>query len=84
MFLNMVQGFELIDVVVGVKDDVGRMVVVGNLMEFFVVLEEVFQKSSKGGEFFGGENIGYVDIVCGVIVGLFFVIEVFLGVKFLS
>ncbi|CDY23534.1 BnaC06g25030D [Brassica napus] len=56
----------------------------GNLMGCLVALEEAFQKSSKGGGFCGGENIGFVDIVCGAIVGPFSVIEVFSGVKLLS
>ncbi|CAF2063608.1 unnamed protein product, partial [Brassica napus] len=33
-----------------------------------VSLEEAFQKSSKGGYFFGGENIGFLDIACGSVV----------------
>ncbi|KAG2253184.1 hypothetical protein Bca52824_083320 [Brassica carinata] len=56
----------------------------GNLMGCLVALEEAFQKSSKGGGFCGGENIGFVDIACGAIVGPFSVIEVFSGVKLLS
>ncbi|KAF8081490.1 hypothetical protein N665_0883s0002 [Sinapis alba] len=63
-----------IDAVAGAKDDAGRM----------AVLEEAFQKSSKGGGFFGGESIGYVDIACGAIVGPLSVIEAFSGVKLLS
>ncbi|XP_018443112.1 glutathione S-transferase U12-like [Raphanus sativus] len=76
--------FESIDAVVRAKDDAGRMAAAGNLMESLAVLEEAFQKSSKGGGFFGGESIGYIDIVCGVIVGPLSVIEAFSGVKFLS
>ncbi|KAF2592369.1 hypothetical protein F2Q70_00045161 [Brassica cretica] len=30
--------------------------------------KEAFQKSSKGGYFFGGENIGFLDIACGAVV----------------
>lgn len=82
--MNMVQCFESIDAVVRAKDDAGRMAAAGNLMENLAVLEEAFQKSSKGGGFFGGESIGYVDIACGVIVGPLSVIEAFSGVKFLS
>ncbi|KAL0664623.1 hypothetical protein Bca4012_101461 [Brassica carinata] len=39
-------------------------------------LEEAFQKSSKNRYFFGGENIGFLDIACGAVA--------FSGVKFLS
>ncbi|CAN8235863.1 unnamed protein product [Cochlearia groenlandica] len=76
--------FESIDAVAGAKDDAARMVLAGNLMESLAALEEAFQKSSKGGDFFGGENIGYVDIACGAIAGPISVIEAFSGVKFLS
>lgn len=74
----------MINEVVGVKDNDVRMVMVENLIDCLMLFEEVFQKSSKGGYLFGGENIGFFDIVCGVMVGLFFVVEVFLGVKFLN
>ncbi|KAG2312942.1 hypothetical protein Bca52824_024499 [Brassica carinata] len=53
-------------------------------MECLVALEEGFQKSSKASDFFGGQNIGYVDIACGAILGPLFVIEAFSGVKFLN
>ncbi|VVB14009.1 unnamed protein product [Arabis nemorensis] len=76
--------FESIDAVAGAKDDAARMALAGNLMECLTALEEAFQKSSKGGDFFGGENIGFVDIACGGIVGPLSVIEAFSGVKFLS
>uniref|UniRef100_A0A1J3F0K1 glutathione transferase n=1 Tax=Noccaea caerulescens TaxID=107243 RepID=A0A1J3F0K1_NOCCA len=74
--------FESIDAVAGAKDDAARMTMAGNLMECLAELEEAFQKSSKGGDFFGGENIGFVDIACGAVVGPLSVIEAFSGVKF--
>ncbi|CAH2066475.1 unnamed protein product [Thlaspi arvense] len=76
--------FETIDAVAGAKDDTGRMAAAGNLMESLAALEEAFQKGSKGGDFFGGEDIGFVDIACGAIVGPLSVIEAFSGVKFLN
>ncbi|KAL1187793.1 Glutathione S-transferase U12 [Cardamine amara subsp. amara] len=75
--------FESIDTVAGAKDDAVRMAAAGSLMENLAVLEEAFQKSSKGGGYFGGENIGFVDIACGAVVGPLSVIEAFSGVKFL-
>jgi glutathione S-transferase len=75
--------FESIDAVAGAKDDAARMTLAGNLMENLAALEEAFQKSSKGGDFFGGGNIGFVDITVGAIVGPISVIEAFSGVKFL-
>lgn len=79
----MEQLFVSIDAVAGAKDDAARMALAGNLMENLAALEEAFQKSSRGGDFFGGENIGFVDIAVGAIAGPISVIEAFSGVKFL-
>ncbi|ESQ28232.1 hypothetical protein EUTSA_v10019031mg [Eutrema salsugineum] len=76
--------FESIDAVVRAKDDTEKIAAARNLMENLAALEDAFQKSSKDGGFFGGENIGFLDIACGVIVGPLSVIEAFSGVKFLS
>ncbi|KAF8093877.1 hypothetical protein N665_0376s0022 [Sinapis alba] len=76
--------FESIDAVAGAKDEDGRMAAAGSLMECLAALEEAFEKSNKGGDFFGGQNIGYVDIACGAILGPLSVIEAFSGVKFLN
>lgn len=67
----------------GAKDDDARKALAGSLMENLASLEEAFQKSSKGGGFFGGENLGFVDLACGATVGPLSVIEAFSGVKFL-
>ena len=82
--VNMVQCFESIDAAAGAKDEAGRMTAAGSLIECLAALEEGFQKSNKGGDFFGGQNIGYVDIACGAILGPLSVIEAFSGMKFLS
>ncbi|CAH8392175.1 unnamed protein product [Eruca vesicaria subsp. sativa] len=76
--------FESIDAAAGAKDDAGRIAAAGSLMECLAALEEAYEKSNKGGDFFGGQNIGYVDIACGAILGPLSVIEAFSGVKFLS
>lgn len=68
----------------GAKDNDVRMAMAGDLTECLASLEEAFQKSSKGGYFFGGESIGFLDIACGSMVGPLSVVEVFSGVKFLS
>uniref|UniRef100_A0A1J3FSU9 Glutathione S-transferase n=1 Tax=Noccaea caerulescens TaxID=107243 RepID=A0A1J3FSU9_NOCCA len=75
--------FASLDAVAGAKDDEGRMAAAGMLMECLATLEEAFQKSSKGLGFFGGANIGFLDIACGTILGPVSVIEAFSGVKFL-
>ncbi|XP_010460212.1 PREDICTED: glutathione S-transferase U13-like [Camelina sativa] len=76
--------FESLNAAAGAKDEEGRMAAAGKLMECLGILEETFQKSSKGLGFFGGENIGYLDIACGTLLGPISVIEVFTGVKFLQ
>lgn len=68
----------------GAKDNDVRMAMAGNLTDCLTSLEEAFQKSSKGGYLFGGENIGFLDIACGAMVGPLSVVEVFSGVKFLN
>ncbi|CAN8304305.1 unnamed protein product [Cochlearia groenlandica] len=77
------KGFAALDAVASAKDDGGKMAAAGNLMECLAVLEDAFQKLSKGSDFFGGENIGFVDISCGALLGPISVIEAFSGVKFL-
>ncbi|KAK9122209.1 hypothetical protein Syun_019826 [Stephania yunnanensis] len=37
--------------------------------EMVVLLENAFKECSKGGEFFGGERIGFLDIALGSLVG---------------
>uniref|UniRef100_M4D7G2 Glutathione S-transferase n=1 Tax=Brassica campestris TaxID=3711 RepID=M4D7G2_BRACM len=75
--------FGSLEAVGGAKDDEGRMAAAGKLMENLAILEEAFQKSSKGLGFFGGENIGFLDLACGTLLGPVSVIEAFSGVKFL-
>ncbi|CDY25824.1 BnaA07g09580D [Brassica napus] len=72
-----------LEAVGGAKDDEGRMAAAGKLMENLAILEEAFQKNSKGLGFFGGENIGFLDLACGTLLGPVSVIEAFSGVKFL-
>ncbi|KAL0825412.1 hypothetical protein Bca101_049089 [Brassica carinata] len=43
-----------------------------------------FSDEQQRRDFFGGQNIGYVDIACGAILGPLSVIEAFSGMKFLS
>ncbi|KAG0452010.1 hypothetical protein HPP92_025907 [Vanilla planifolia] len=47
-------------------------------------LEEAFEQCSKGKSFFGGDNIGYVDIALGSHVGWIKAFEKIAGSKFLD
>ncbi|MCE3051947.1 hypothetical protein HAX54_051238 [Datura stramonium] len=51
------------------------------LQEALVPLEEAFVKCSKGKTFFGGDNIGYIDIALGCILGWIKAIRIMLGVE---
>ncbi|KAI7751724.1 hypothetical protein M8C21_019794 [Ambrosia artemisiifolia] len=48
------------------KEDMKRLIIGGSAM-----LEEAFVKLSKGGTFFGGDEIGYLDVVLGCYLGWF-------------
>ncbi|KAE8702368.1 Glutathione S-transferase U16 [Hibiscus syriacus] len=54
------------------------------VLEGVVVLEEAFKKLSKGRAFFGGDDLGYVDLAVGSLVAWINVIEKFTGAKLLS
>ncbi|CAN8291666.1 unnamed protein product [Cochlearia groenlandica] len=75
--------FASLDAVGGAKDDEGRLEAAGKLKECLATLEDAYHKISKGLGYFGGENIGFLDIACGTILGPVSVIEAFSGVKFL-
>ncbi|XP_047969130.1 glutathione S-transferase U17-like [Salvia hispanica] len=48
-------------------------------MEAFVLLEEAFISCSKGKAFFGGDDVGYLDIALGSFIGSIRVIEMMNG-----
>ncbi|OIT29202.1 PREDICTED: glutathione S-transferase U17-like [Nicotiana attenuata] len=51
------------------------------LQHALVPLEEAFVKCSKEKAFFGGDNIGYIDIALGCILGWIKAIKIMLGVE---
>ncbi|XP_060212172.1 glutathione S-transferase U17-like [Lycium barbarum] len=51
------------------------------LIEALLPLEEAFVKCSNGKSFFGGYNIGYVDIALGCILGWIKAIKIMFGVE---
>ncbi|GAB2214126.1 hypothetical protein Droror1_Dr00018464 [Drosera rotundifolia] len=57
------------------NDEEARAETVAKLKEILVQLEDAFVKSSKGKPFFGGDEIGYVDITFGSFAGWFKTIE---------
>ncbi|KAE8661015.1 Glutathione S-transferase U16 [Hibiscus syriacus] len=54
------------------------------VLEGVVVLEEAFKKLSKGKAFFGGDNLGYVDLAVGCLLAWIKVIEELTEAKVLS
>ncbi|XP_006365140.1 glutathione S-transferase U17-like [Solanum tuberosum] len=58
-----------------------KKVVLQNIIEGLDQLEEAFVKCSKGKDFFGGDNIGYVDIVLGCFLGWIRGMEMMLGLN---
>ncbi|KAL2510194.1 Glutathione S-transferase U17 [Forsythia ovata] len=61
-----------------------RKELIERIFEGLVLLEEAFVKCSKGKPFFGGDNIGYLDIALGCYMGWVKATEVSIGVKFLD
>ena len=52
-----------------------KKVLIDQVTEGLVLLEEVFEKCSKGKAFFGGDGIGFLDIAFGCFLGWLRVIE---------
>ncbi|XP_004300630.1 PREDICTED: glutathione S-transferase U17-like [Fragaria vesca subsp. vesca] len=65
-------------------DDEARKAAVGQVAEGLALLEEAFQKISKGKSFFGGDHIGYLDIAFGGLLGWFRVTEGMGGIKLIN
>ncbi|KAB1207961.1 Glutathione S-transferase U17 [Morella rubra] len=61
-----------------------KKAVVEQLTESLVLLDEAFEKCSKGKPFFGGDGIGYIDIALGSILGWLRVTEKISRVKLLD
>lgn len=61
-----------------------RKAVIDQVVEGLVLLEEVFEKCSKGKAFFGGNQIGYLDIALGSFLAWLKVTETMNGAKLLD
>lgn len=78
---------KLLSAMKGLRDSQGeeeRKVLLGQAAEGFVLLEEAFGKCSKGKAFFGGDQIGLIDIALGCYLGWWKVIEKRRGVKLMD
>ncbi|KAL2253492.1 UNVERIFIED_CONTAM: Glutathione S-transferase U17 [Sesamum indicum] len=64
--------------------DEEKFAVVGKVLECFALLEEAFAKCSKGKAFFGGDDVGYLDIALGCYLGWVKVGEIIGGGKLLD
>ncbi|KAL2253495.1 UNVERIFIED_CONTAM: Glutathione S-transferase U17 [Sesamum indicum] len=64
--------------------DEAKAIIVGKVVEGFALLEEAFVKCSKGKAFFGGDDVGYLDIALGCYLGWVKVAEIMGGVKLLD
>lgn len=67
-----------------VADGDARTAILAQLGEGLVLLEEEFGRCSKGGAFFGGDGIRFLDIAFGCFLGWVWVIEKLGGFKLLD
>ncbi|CAA7031870.1 unnamed protein product [Microthlaspi erraticum] len=75
--------FTSINGVAVAKTEEERKEAIAKLEQCMGLLEETFQECSKGRGFFGGDNIGFIDIGFGSMLGPIKVLEKFTGVKFI-
>ncbi|PQQ00340.1 glutathione S-transferase U17-like [Prunus yedoensis var. nudiflora] len=61
-----------------------RKAAIEQVAEGLALLEDAFQKTSKGRDFFSGDKIGYLDIAFGCFLGWLRVTEKMNGIKFLD
>ncbi|KAF8378366.1 hypothetical protein HHK36_029705 [Tetracentron sinense] len=65
----------------GLLEGEAKKAAIEQMSSGLILLEEAFEKCSKGKGYFGGEKIGYIDIALGSFLGWIKVIEKMLGVK---
>lgn len=64
-----------------VEGEEAKKSVLEKIFEALLLLEEALIKCSKGKAFFGGEDVGYIDIALGSHVGWIRVYETMIGTK---
>ncbi|CAN6727296.1 unnamed protein product [Malus baccata var. baccata] len=70
--------------VAAAEGDEAKKAAVEQVAEGLAQMEEAFQKTSKGKDFFSGDKIGYLDIAFGCFLGWLRVTEKMNGVKLLD
>ncbi|KAE8686911.1 Glutathione S-transferase U16 [Hibiscus syriacus] len=76
--------FPTVRKVLVVSTEEAKRAAMAEVLEGAVVLEEAFKKMSKGKTYFGGEELGYVDIAVGSFLAWIKVIEKFTETKVVS
>ncbi|KAL6533552.1 hypothetical protein OROMI_027664 [Orobanche minor] len=61
--------------------DEARAAIIGKIYEGAVFLEEAFMKCTKGKGYFGGDSLGYIDVVLGSFLGWIKLTESGIGMK---
>ncbi|RXH79619.1 hypothetical protein DVH24_040766, partial [Malus domestica] len=79
-----VQWFPSLRGVAAAEGDEARKAAVEQVAEGLDKMEEAFQKTSKGKDFFSGDKIGYLDIAFGCFLGWLRVTEKMNGIKLLD
>ncbi|KAJ6721819.1 GLUTATHIONE S-TRANSFERASE U13-LIKE [Salix viminalis] len=70
--------------IVTAKDEEARTALINQVGEGLALLEAEFSKCSKGKGFFGGDQIGYLDIAFGSFLGWLRALEKMNGVKLMD
>lgn len=82
--LKVLQLLPLLKELKEVKGKEARTVIIEKMSEKLAFLEDGFVSCSKGKGFFGGDSVGYVDIVLGCFLGWMRAIEIVMDVKYLD
>ncbi|KAI9168768.1 hypothetical protein LWI28_001633 [Acer negundo] len=70
--------------IVSADGEEAKKAAIQKLVDGLILLEDAYANCSKGGKFFGGEQIGYLDIAFGCYLGWLRVTEKFNQVKLLD
>ncbi|KAL2253493.1 glutathione S-transferase U17-like [Sesamum indicum] len=76
--------FPLVKVLIETEGEEERTELIQKVSEGLVLLEEAFVSCSEGKDFFGGESIGYLDIVLGSCLGWLRVTQIVLEIELLD